>query len=225
MLLSWVRSSLVDSRDAIVVQRCLGSWEESVGMGMGDLDGFGGRTPSSFVNPSSSTRSSWRCVLLRRHQKPGRVGLCHQTGRIRKSLVSVRRLRQIPTQNGDRGTRAPADGGIVAPLGLGRLGVPPFRLLDNSVPRASLCDWSSPDSSSKLRPAFFTWTSRRVALLTEVLPSLYAGLQQAQTLHARLFIVPSLLLARDSEPSPFLGLALPCCAGWRRGLSNGCPLW
>lgn len=225
MLLSWVRSSLVDSRDAIVVQRCLGSWEESGGMGMGDLDGFGGRTPSSFVNPSSSTRSSWRCVLLRRHQKPGRVGLCHQTGRIRKSLVSVRRPRQIPTQNGDRGTRAPADGGIVAPLGLGRPGVPPFRLLDNSVPRASLCDWSSPDSSSKLRPAFFTWTSRRLALLTEVLPSLYASLQQAQTLHARLFIVPSLLLARDSEPSPFLGLALPCRAGRRRGLSKGCPLW
>lgn len=76
---------------------------------------------------------------------------------------------------------------------------------------ASLCDWSSPDSSSKLRPAFFTLTSPRLALLTEVLPSLSAGLQQAQTLHARLFIVPSLLLARDSEPSPFLGLALPCC--------------
>lgn len=107
-------------------------------MGMGDLDGFGGRTPSSFVNPSSSTRSSWRCVLLRRHQKPGRVGLCHQTGRIRKSLVSVRCPRQIPTQNGGRGTRAPADGDVVAPLGLGRLGVPPFRLLDNSVPRVAL---------------------------------------------------------------------------------------
>lgn len=121
MLLSWVRSSLVDSRDAIVVQRCLGSWEESGGMGMGNLDGFGGRTPSSFVNPSSSTRSSWRCVLLRRHQKPGRVGLCHQTGRIRKSLVSVRRPRQIPTQNGDRG-RGPRPTGVSShPSGLGVL--------------------------------------------------------------------------------------------------------
>lgn len=176
-------------------------------MGMGDLDGFGGRTPSSFVNPSSSTRSSWRCVLLRRQQKPGRVGLCHQTGRIRKSLVSVRCPRQIPTQNGDRGTR---DGVSSHPSGLGVLQSHRFGFW-TTPSLASLCDWSSPDSSSKLRPAFSTLTSPRFALLTEVLPLPVGCPAASPNSSCPPFHRPVMLLARDSEPSPFLGLALPCC--------------
>lgn len=184
-------------------------------MGMGDLDGFGGRTPSSFVNPSSSTRSSWRCVLLRRHQKPGRVGLCHQTGRIRKSLVSVRCPRQIPTQNGGQGDEGPGGRGCRrTPRAWASWG-PTVSASGQLRPSRRFVTGPHPTARPNSAPPFSLSLGPRLALLTVVLPSLSAVLQQAQTLHARLFIVPS-LLARDSEPSPFPASVSLCPAAFPR---------
>ena len=124
---------------------------------------------------------------------------------------------KTPPKTGTRRRGAPATGQSSHPSGLGVLGSHRFGFW-TTPSLASLCDWFSPDVSLNSAPPFRLsrrpLLDPRLALLTEVLPSLSVVLQQPK-LSCPPFHRPVTSAGPGQRANSVsrLGLALPCWPG------------